>query len=111
MGSEVIGGTPDWTRVSARTGSNAAEHVVSNHGTLSLKKPNQGVFYGNPVSAIEDAWAIIQREGLKPVTVESRDIYVVLRPNAGYAGGMGGQLENCNHYRSGNTSYRDWLSV
>jgi filamentous hemagglutinin len=87
----------DWSRISARTGGNAAEHVTLNHGLLSLTKPNQGVFYGNPVSTIEDAWTIAQRNGLKPVTVGNRDIYVVSRPNSGYAGGIGGQLENYNH--------------
>jgi len=87
----------DWSRISARTGGDAAEHVTLNHGALSLTKPNQGVFYGNPVSTIEDAWAIAQQNGLKPVTVGNRDIYVVPRQNSGYAGGMGGQLENYNH--------------
>jgi filamentous hemagglutinin len=31
------------------------------------------------------------------VTVGNRDIYVVPRPNSGYAGGMSGQLENLDH--------------
>ncbi len=70
---------------------------MENHATLSLTKPNQGVFYGNPLAAIEDAWARSLRMGLHPVTVGNRDIYVVPRPNSGYAGGMGGQLENLNH--------------
>lgn len=87
----------DWTRISARTGGDAAEHVALNHGSLRLSKPTQGVFYGNPVSTVEDAWAIAQRNDLKPVTVGNRDIYVVPRPNSGYAGGIGGQLENYNH--------------
>jgi hypothetical protein len=90
-------GALDLSRISARTGGDAADHVTLNHGSLSLTKPNQGVFYGNPVSTIEDAWAIAQRNGLKPVTVGNRDIYVIPRPNSGYAGGMGGQLENYNH--------------
>jgi filamentous hemagglutinin len=89
--------TLDWSRVSARTGGDVAEHVTLNHGSLSLTKPNQGVFYGSPASTIEDAWAIAQRNGLKPVTDGNRDIYVVPRQNSGYAGGMGGQLENYNY--------------
>jgi filamentous hemagglutinin len=80
----------DWTQISARTSGDAAEHVTLNHGSLSLTKPNQGVFYGDPVSTVEDAWAIAQQNGLKPVTVGNRDIYVVPRPNSGYAGGMVG---------------------
>ena len=87
----------DWSRISVRTGGDAAEHVTLNHGTLSLTKPNQGVFYGDPVASVEDAWAIAQQNGLKPVTVGNRDIYVVPRANSGYAGGMSGQLENYNH--------------
>ena len=87
----------DWSRMSARTGGNAADHVVQNHGSLSLTKMNQGVFYGNPISVVEQAWDKAQRLGVKPVTIGNRDIYVVPRPNAGYAGGMGGQLENFNH--------------
>jgi hypothetical protein len=87
----------DWTRVSARTGGDAAGHIVQNHGVLSLTKPNQGVFYGNPISAVEDAWSIAGQNGLKPVTIGNRDFYVVARPNSGFAGGMGGQLENYNH--------------
>jgi filamentous hemagglutinin len=64
---------------------------------LSLTKPNQGVFYGNPVATTEEAWVIAQQNGLKPITVGNRDIYVVPRPNSGYAGGMGGQLGNYDH--------------
>jgi filamentous hemagglutinin len=87
----------DWSRISARTGGNAAEHVTLNYGSLSLSKPNQGVFYGNPISTIEDAWATAQRNGLKPVTVDGTDIYVVPRPNSGYAGGLSGQRQNLDH--------------
>jgi filamentous hemagglutinin len=72
-------------------------HVTENHGSLSLTKPNQGVVYGNPVFTMEDAWLIAQQRAIKPITVGNRDIYVVSRPNSGYAGGMGGQLENYNH--------------
>jgi hypothetical protein len=96
-GSGAQGVALDWSRISARTGGDAAEHVALNHGTLSLTKPNQGVFYGKPVSAIEDAWSLAQQSGVKPVTVGNRDIYVVSRPNSGYRGGMGGQLNNLDH--------------
>ena len=87
----------DWSRISSRTGGNAAEHVTINHSALSLTKPDQGVFYGNPVSSIEDAWSIAQQIDLKPVTAGGVDIYVVPRPNSGYAGGMGGQLGNYDY--------------
>jgi hypothetical protein len=87
----------DWSRPSPRTGGDAAEHVIDNHGSLSLTKPNQGVFYGDPIAATEDAWSIARTSSLDPVTVGSRDIYVIPRPNSGYAGGMGGQLGNLDN--------------
>ena len=84
----------DWTRPSPRTGGDAAHHVTKNHGSLNLNKPNQGVFYGKPVETINDAWRIAKSDNVQPVTVGNRDIYVVPRPNSGYAGGAGGQLQN-----------------
>lgn len=87
----------DWTRISPRTGGDAAAHVIENHGSLSLTKPNQGVFYGSPIVAVEDAWSIAQRSGIGPVAVGNRDIYVIPRANSGYAGGMGGQRQNLDY--------------
>jgi len=87
----------DWSRISARTGGDAAEHVTINHGAISLTKPNQGVFYGDPISSIENAWLVAHQNGIKPVTIGNRDVYVVPHPNSGYAGGMGGQLQNYDH--------------
>jgi hypothetical protein len=87
----------DWSRTSPRTGGNAAEHVTQNHGQLSLSKPDQGVFYANPVIVAEEAWQTAQTSGLQPISVGSRDIYVVPRANSGYAGGMGGQRQNFDH--------------
>jgi hypothetical protein len=97
LSSSGAAGDLDWTRISPRTGGDAAAHVMENHGSLSFTKPNQGVFYGDPVTTIEDAWRIAQGSGLAPMTAGNRDYYVVPRPNSGYAGGMGGQLENFNH--------------
>jgi filamentous hemagglutinin len=71
--------------------------VTENHGSLSLTKPNQGVFYGDPLLSIENAWSIARQRSIQPVTIGNRDIYIIPRPNSGYAGGMGGQLENFNH--------------
>ena len=88
----------DWSRTSPRTGGDAAHHVKVNHGNMNLGKPQQGVFYGNdPVGVVDDAWAAAQRQGIKPVTVGNRDIYTLPRPNSGYAGGMGGQLQNLDN--------------
>jgi hypothetical protein len=87
----------DWGRISKRTGGDAAHHVTVNNGSSSLTKPNQGVFYGNPVATIEDSWAIAKREVIEPVTVGNRDIYVVPRPNSGCAAGMAGQRGNFDH--------------
>ena len=99
VADDIAGAVPrlDWTRISLRTGGDAAEHVTLNHGRLSLTKPNQGFFYGDPVAAIEDAWKIANINSLKPITVGNRDFYIVPRQSSGYAGGMGGQLEPYHH--------------
>lgn len=68
--------------------------LVAQHGDLNLQKRLQGVFYGDPVHAIDDAWGIAQRQGITPATVGNVDIYVIPRPNSGYAGGFSGQLQN-----------------
>ena len=73
----------DWTRISPRTCGDATEHVALNHGRLSLTKPNQGVFYGDPVATIEDAWRIANANSLKPTTVGNRDFYIVPRQSSG----------------------------
>ncbi|MFT4193185.1 hypothetical protein, partial [Ottowia sp.] len=96
-GSSSIPDVLDWSRTSPRTGGDARGHVTENHGSLSLTKPNQGVFYGDPIFVIENSWSIARQQSINPVTVGNRDIYVVPRPNSGYAGGMGGQLENLNY--------------
>jgi filamentous hemagglutinin len=46
------------------------------------------------VATINDAWAIGQRLGIQPITENGVDIYVIPRPNSGYAGGFSGQLQN-----------------
>lgn len=84
----------DWSIVSKKTGETRAAHVAAQHGNLNLQKPLQGVFYGDAVSTIDDAWAIGQRLGVKPERVGNVDIYLVPRPNSGYAGGFSGQRQN-----------------
>ena len=53
---------------------------------MNLLKPTQGVFYGDPIDVVEEAW----RLGIKPINIRGRDYYIAPRSNAGYAGGMGG---------------------
>lgn len=89
--------TLDWSRTTLRAGENPAGHIIRNHQSLSLTKPTQGVFFGDSVSAVEDAWSIASRSGLRPVTIGNRDFYIVPRPDSGYAGGMGGQLQSLDH--------------
>lgn len=67
------------------------------YGSLSLSKPNQGVFYSNPVATTEEAWAIAKQMALKPTTMGGRDIYIVPRQNSGYSGGCGVQLGNLDY--------------
>ena len=84
----------DWSRISPRTGGDAGHHVRVNHGSMNLSKPTQGVFYGDPIDVVEEAWRNARRLGIKPINIRGRDYYIVPRSNAGYAGGMGGQLES-----------------
>ena len=44
----------DWSIVS-KSGETRVDHVIDQHGDLNLNKPNQGVFYGNPVSTVNGA--------------------------------------------------------
>jgi len=61
---------------------------------LNLQKPVQGVFYGDPVTVTENAWSIAAEAGIAPIQHGGVDIYVIPRPNSGYAGGFSGQLQN-----------------
>jgi RHS repeat-associated protein len=86
----------DWSIVS-KTGETRVEHVIAQHGAMDLQKPIQGVFYGDPVATVNDAWAIAQKQGIQPVTVNGADIYLIRRANSGYAGGFSGQLQNLDN--------------
>ena len=87
----------DWSRKSRRTGGDAHHHVDNNHGSLKLQKKDQGVFYGDPKNATEDAWKIAKDKGIKPISDGRADIYVIPRQNSGYSGGYSGQKSNLNH--------------
>jgi len=67
---------------------------VELHGLDNLQKASHGIFYGDPVSRVNEAWTIGQKLGIQPVTVNGADIRVIPRPNAGYAGGFTGQGQN-----------------
>jgi hypothetical protein len=85
----------DWSVVS-KTGESRSAHINAQHGNLNLQKPSQGVFYGDPIAVTNDAWAIAQSQGIKPITANGVDIYVIPRPNSGYAGGYKGVGDNLN---------------
>lgn len=85
----------DWSIVS-KTGETRAAHINAQHGNLNLQKPFQGIFYGDPVAVTNDAWAIAQTQGIKPITANGVDIYVIPRANSGYAGGYKGVGDNLN---------------
>ena len=85
--------TLDWSIVS-KVGETREAHVLAQHGAMDLQKPMQGVFYGEPQTVINDAWSIAQSQSIKPITSGGVDIYVVPRPNSGFAGGYSGQLQN-----------------
>ncbi|WP_423395032.1 filamentous hemagglutinin N-terminal domain-containing protein [Burkholderia sp. LMG 21824] len=85
----------DWSIVS-KSGETRPDHVINQHGDLNLQKQAQGVFYGDPVSTVNNAWSIAQQTGIQPVAHGNVDVYVVPRPNSGYAGGYSGQRQNLN---------------
>ena len=85
----------DWSII-GKAGETRAAHINAQHGNLNLQKPSQGVFYGDPVAVTNDAWAIAQTQGIKPITANGVDIYVIPRPNSGYAGGYKGVGDNLN---------------
>ena len=57
-----------------------------------MSKPDHGVFYGNSVDRINEAWA--NKGNIQPIRQGSVDIYVIPSKNAGYAGGFAGQGQN-----------------
>jgi hypothetical protein len=98
-GSQVGGapqatGPADWSIVSG-SGETRPAHVGL-HGSNNLQKPIHGVFYGDPVAVTNEAWTIAQQQGIRPITANGVDIYVVPRPNSGWAGGYTGQGQNIN---------------
>ena len=84
----------DWSIVKQRTGETRVEHV-QRHESNNLQKESHGVFYGDAVATIEDAWknrsnGVIQPSG-------SSDVYIIPRANSGYAGGYSGQGQNLDY--------------
>ena len=82
----------DWSIVSKK-GETRIDHVRL-HESNNLSKPDHGVFYGDSIDRINNAWA--NRGGVQPITQGSVDIYIIPSGNAGYAAGYGGQGQNLN---------------
>ncbi|MDW8803195.1 hypothetical protein P8V03_18875, partial [Clostridium sp. A1-XYC3] len=83
----------DWSIIS-KHGETRFEHV-GKHTINNLQKPEHGIFYGDPVKMINNAW--INAKNITPITSGGADIYHIPFQGAGYAGGYGGQLQNLNH--------------
>jgi len=95
--SEVVKSL-DWSIHHPKTTKgDTAHHIRTKHEQLSLSKADQGVFYGDPVKTVEEAWAKAQIQGIKPSVIGETDVYVVPRSNSGYAGGIGGQRTNYDY--------------
>jgi filamentous hemagglutinin len=82
----------DWSLVS-KVGDSREAHVTL-HGSNDLQKATHGVFYGDPVSTVNDAWSLAQKTGVQPVTIGGTDLHLIPRPNSGWAGGFLGQGQN-----------------
>ncbi|WP_449445658.1 RHS repeat-associated core domain-containing protein [Ureibacillus acetophenoni] len=68
---------------------------VNLHGKNDLQKRLHGVFYGNPTSVSNSAWA--KRGNIKPIKQGNRDVYHIPHSNAGFQGGYAGQGQNLNY--------------
>jgi YD repeat-containing protein len=86
----------DWSHRNKKQ-ETAAEHIIINHRNMRLDKPNQGIFYGNPITVVEESWESIHRQKIAPVRIKDRDHYIIPRQNSGFAGGYRGQLGNYDH--------------
>jgi hypothetical protein len=86
--------TLDWSIVSG-TGETRQAHVALHEGN-NVQKQIHGIFYGDAVEVTNEAWATAQQQGITAHTVGGVDIYVVPRPNSGWAGGYAGQGQNLN---------------
>ncbi|WP_433958710.1 hypothetical protein [Cytobacillus horneckiae] len=87
-------GKLDWSIIKRATGETRVEHVMK-HGKNDLQKKEHGVFYGNPIDKVNDAY--MNKGNIKPVSQGGIDKYTIPYPNAGYAGGYGGQGQNLNN--------------
>lgn len=79
----------DWSRVN-HAGEPADVHVLR-HGVDDLSRKIHGVFNENPIAVTDDAWIIVQRDGIAPVVQGSggntRLVYHVPMSRAGWQGG------------------------
>ncbi len=97
-GSSSSGGNDelDWS-IKSSDGETRVDHVTL-HSVNDLQKKLHGVFYGNPVEVIKEAWRIKRASNLKPINAGGNvDIYVIPRANAGYQGGYAGQGQNLDN--------------
>jgi RHS repeat-associated protein len=84
----------DWSIVS-KNGETREQHVALHEGNY-LQKELHGVFYGDAVSTINNAWTLARENRVLPTIDGGVDIYTVPFPNAGWAGGYAGQGQNLN---------------
>jgi RHS repeat-associated protein len=70
------------------------EHV-KDHGKNNILKEYHGVFYGDPISVTNKAWA--NKGDIEPIRQGNRDVYHIPYANAGYQGGYRGQGQNLNY--------------
>jgi hypothetical protein len=77
----------DWTIVNKR-GETRNQHVMK-HDHNNLQKKRHGVFKGDSIKTTNSAWK--QRAGIKPITKDGLDFYIIPYLNAGFEGGYAGQ--------------------
>ena len=89
----------DWNAVPYNKGKQSViDHIANKHTVTNLRKPNQGVFFGDFQTSINKAWTEAKVREIKPITVKDVDYYVVPMENSGFTGGSNkAVVDTLNH--------------
>jgi RHS repeat-associated protein len=94
-GSSSSGDKLDWSFVDSE-GETRADHVMK-HAVDDVDKPLHGVFNGNPIDIVNDAWSIKNVQNIKPIDSQGwADVYLIPRASSGWEGGYRGSKNTCD---------------
>jgi hypothetical protein len=72
-------------------GKDRIGHIIKEHGVLDLSKLEQGIFREDAIQTTITAWGRAAKLGLKPISTNRADYYVIPLENAGFSGGTIGE--------------------